>query len=88
MVTKTEELFRKLPSQSLIAFSLGLSDNAISKWRRQGYIPANQILNVWELANGRLKAGQNNPSLKSLLEETRDAQFEIKELENKAKYSK
>lgn len=57
-------------SQTKLAAALGLSNNAISKWVAEGFIPPGRVLSVYQLIEGKKTPSGERVSIESLLIES------------------
>ena len=66
------ELVHKAGSQSALAEQLGVSQQAISKWLRRGYVPVKRVLEC-EATFGIPRVRLINPRLRDLVGDEVDA---------------
>ncbi len=58
-----------LGSQTALAKAMGVSNNAVSKWVAQGYVPPGRAMNIYKLTEGLETSRGESISLEKLLQQ-------------------
>lgn len=72
-MTELTKIIQIIGSQSKLANYLYISDAAVGKWVKKGFVPADRILDVFNLVKGKRTKAGDQVSLIQMLKEAREA---------------